>query len=62
MLNTMRMHAAECKDTRSVVQIFDLLDNAEMVFGKATNTWGTDIAVAEAQGDRGEPSRTQYPA
>ena len=39
VLDMMRMHVAECKDTRSVVQILDLLDDAEMAFVKAANTW-----------------------
>ena len=50
VLDTMRMHAAQCKDTRTLVQILDLLDNAEMT-EKATNMWRADIAVAEVQGE-----------
>ena len=50
VLNTTRMHATECKDTRTMVRIFDLLDDAEMVFEKMANTWRAGIAVAEAQG------------
>ena len=51
VLNRMRMHAAECKDTHTMVQILDLLDDAEMAFEKAANTWRTGIAKAEIQGE-----------
>ena len=51
VLNTMRIHVAECKDTQTMVQILDLLDDAEMAFETETNTWRTCIAVAEAQGE-----------
>ena len=51
VLNTMRMHAAECKDTRTMVQILDQLDDAAMAFEKAANTWRVGTAVAETQGE-----------
>ena len=37
VLDTMRMHVAECKNIRTMVQILDLLDDAEMIFEKAAN-------------------------
>ena len=37
VLDTIRMHAAECKDTRTMVRILDLLDDSEMAFEKAAN-------------------------
>ena len=51
VLDSMRMHAAECKDTSTMAQILDLLDDAEMAFEKVANTWRAGIAVAEAQGE-----------
>ena len=46
VLKTMRMHAAECKDTCTSIQILDLLGDAAIAFEKAINTWRTGIAVA----------------
>ena len=37
VLDTMGKHVAECKNTRTMVQILDLLDDAEMAFEKAAN-------------------------
>ena len=51
VLDTMRMHVAERKDTRTMVQTLDLLDDAEMVFEKMANTCRAGIAVAEARGE-----------
>ena len=51
MLDMMRMDAVECKDIRIMVQILDLLDDAQIAFEKAANTWRVGIAVAEAQGE-----------
>ena len=39
VLDTMREHVTECNGTRTMVPILDLLDNAEMVFEEAANTW-----------------------
>ena len=51
VLDTIRMHVAESKDIRTMVQTLDLLDDAEMVFEKVANTCRAGIAVAEAQGE-----------
>ena len=32
LLDTMRTHAAQCEDSRTLVHILDLLDDAEMAF------------------------------
>ena len=45
------MHAAEHKDTRTMLQILDLLGDAEMAFEKAVNARRTGITVVEAQGE-----------
>ena len=51
VLDTMRMHAAQCEDTRTIAQNLDPLDDAEMAFEKASNMWKTGIAVAEVKGE-----------
>ena len=51
VLDSMRMHVIECKDTCAMVQIHDLLDDAEMDFKNAISMWRIDIAVAGAQGE-----------
>ena len=51
VLDTMRMYAAQCEDTRTMVHILDPLDDAEMAFEKASNMWKAGIAVAEVQGE-----------
>ena len=34
LLDTMQTHAAQCEDSRTLVHILDLLDDAEMAFEK----------------------------
>ena len=51
LLNTMRTHAAQCEDSRTLVHNLDLLDDAEMAFEKAANTWRAGISEAEVQGE-----------
>ena len=48
LLNTMRTNAAQCEDTRTVVNI---LNDAEMAYKKPANTWRAGIAVADVQGE-----------
>ena len=44
LLDTIRTRVAECKDICAMVQILDLLDDAEMDFENATSMWRIDIA------------------
>ena len=51
VVDTMRTHAVQCEDNRTVVHILELLDEAEMAFEEASNTWRAGIAVVEVQGE-----------